>query len=222
MFLFMIISFLTIPIVFFVGKESVLIIVDEITRGTYSGRYLKKKKNIRQVEPEAPGLVDAPASANSQSENNEEASNRHYPAAERQQAQPRPTYQSTTGSNNVAIEEKPDETKLEFIPNPKEYLSMNKALFYTVILACWLTVIVPSIVVGDVSVFFGIIGSVTSNFTIFIGPGSMYVITIHKKKLGFPTAWSKVKYVIAWIYAVFGIISAVSLCTCVIVNAATK
>ena len=44
MFLFMIIAALTIPIVFFIGKEAVLIIFDEITRGSYSGRHLKKKQ----------------------------------------------------------------------------------------------------------------------------------------------------------------------------------
>lgn len=205
MFLFMIIAFLTISIVFYVGKEAVLIMFDEITRGTYSGRYLKKKKEDVPKEPENSRSV------NSHNSNEEEVDHSQQVPEVEQESEREPQQPQA----DTTVEEK----EKEFIPNMKEYLTMRPIYYYSIVLTCWVIVVILSIVVGDVSVFFGIIGSLTSNFTIFIGPGSFYVIIHYKKKLGFPTRWSKIKYGIAWVYAVFGVISACSLCTCVIVNA---
>jgi amino acid permease len=210
MFLFMIISALTIPIIFFVGKEAILIIFDEITRGTYSGRYLKKKKAALQVEPDQQAQVAA------QSEGDEDMSQR---TPRDPDASNMPSNQPATSSLDLVVENKSEEKAEEFVPNPKEYLTMRPIYLYAVILTLWFIIVVLSIVVGDVSVFFGIIGSVSANFCMFFGPGSFYVIIHHKKKLGFPTTWSKIKYGIAWAYLITGLTLAVSLCMCVIVYA---
>lgn len=212
MFLFMIIAFLTIPIIFFVGKEAILIIFDEITRGTYSGRYLKKKKAQDQMEPESP----APAIVRSEGD---EDSDPRQQNPDEEDVSARGSHQPVATTNEMVAEDKPVEEEEEFIPNPKEYLTMRPLYYYLVLFIAWFIIIVLSIVVGDVSVFFGIIGSISANFCMFMGPGSFYIIIHHKKKLGFPTTWSKIKYGLAWVYLVTGITLAISLCMCVIVYA---
>lgn len=54
---------------------------------------------------------------------------------------------------------------------------------------------------------------------ILAGPGSFYIITVHKLGLGFPDTKSIVIYTIAWIYAVVGFSAMVGLNACVITNA---
>lgn len=199
MFLFMIISALTIPIVFFVGKEAVLIMFDETTRGSYSGRKLKRSKVEKCKELESPARI-------SMQHSNGPSSQRSQPNDENGASPEIEVRLSEIPQSEVVREDSKNETEQdEFIPNPKDYLHMKPIYYYIITLTLWLIITILSIVVGDVSVFFGVIGAIVGCYFMFTGPGLFYVIVTHKKKVGFPTAWSKIKYALAWIYLLVGL-----------------
>lgn len=103
--------------------------------------------------------------------------------------------------------------------NPKEYLTMHPAYYYAVTISVWLIVAILSIAVGKVDVFFGLIGSTTGFFVVFAGPGSFYLISVHKMGLGLPDMYCKVLYVFAWIYLIIGILGMVGFTVVVLANA---
>ena len=76
-------------------------------------------------------------------------------------------------------------SKPEIKTNPREYLNMRPAYYYLITTILFTFVVITSIVVGNVSIVFGIIGSVVSGFMIFVGPGSFYIIATHKKDIKF-------------------------------------
>lgn len=96
---------------------------------------------------------------------------------------------------------------------PKEYLNMKPIYYYSITVFIYVLVIVLSILVEDVSLFYGIIGSTTTCFVVFTGPGSFYVISVHKKKLGFPDKKSVAIYVAAWVYFILGVCLSIGLNT---------
>lgn len=99
-----------------------------------------------------------------------------------------------------------EESEASSAQNPKEYLSMRPLYYYIVTITCFVVVVLLSIVVGDVSVFFGIIGATLACFMVLVAPGSFYIITVHKKKIGFQDAKSVVLYILAWLLSVIGAI----------------
>lgn len=102
--------------------------------------------------------------------------------------------------------------------NPKEYLNMKSSYYYLVTLSCYFVVVLLSIVVGDVSIFFGFIGATAGTFAVFIAPGSFYVISVKKNNIPLTNGWEKAAYVMAWIYAIAGSIGLVGLNLCVVLN----
>jgi amino acid permease len=205
MFLFMVISALTIPIVFFVGKESVLIVFDEITRGSYSGRLLKTNK-VGVLSLQIPAHVEAPR-------NGTKTPNQEHQIDENNQ---KPDIEAAipvaSGSDPLPKSTADKEDKIEYTSNPKEYLNMKPVYFYVISITLWVIVTILSIVVGDVSVFFGVLGAVAGCYFMFTAPGLFYVIVIHKKKVGLPTTWAKIKYILAWAFVLAGFFLKVTLC----------
>jgi amino acid permease len=158
-FLFLVIAIVHIPIIFFIGKEAVLIIFDELIRKSYS-------TNIH-ASPSTSKVADENGSSQSKSKNSESNSKHTYSY---------PIDREGEGSSNnveVLITQVEEE---RYIPNPKEYLNMHPALYYIITIVLYTIVVILSIVVGDVSVFFffGVIGATTGCFATFWGPGSFY------------------------------------------------
>lgn len=93
-----------------------------------------------------------------------------------------------------------------FVPNPKEYLNMKNVWYYIITLACYFIVVILSIVVEDVQLVFGIVGSTASTFAVLWGPGSFYIISFHKKKMTFVDYKTVALYTLAWVYTIMGLI----------------
>ena len=90
------------------------------------------------------------------------------------------------------------------ISNPKEYLNMHPIYYYFITVVVFIFVVIISIVVGDVRIVYGIIGSIASWFMVFAGPGSFYIIATHKKWIKFTGKLSILIYIFAWFYAIVG------------------
>ena len=103
-------------------------------------------------------------------------------------------------------------------PDPKEYLHMKQIYYYSLTIAWFIVVVILSIVVGDVSVFFGVIGSTVAWFMVLLGPGSFYIITVHKKKVKFDSWMSIFFYAAAWIISFFGALGMIGLNIWVIIQ----
>ena len=198
--LFLIIAIVHIPIIFFIGKEAALIIFDEATRGSYSKQNAQVEKKVK-IEEEGQELpqIQAP-----QEGENEEA---HQPNDEEV-----PNTSRTLNSNQKVIK----------APNPKEYLNMKPVYYYTVTIICYIAVVTLSIVVGDVSVFFGIIGSTAGSWLIIAGPASFYILSVHKHNVPMDTWYLKLSYFLSYVYCGIGLLMMFGLNTCVIINAIRK
>lgn len=117
-----------------------------------------------------------------------------------------------TTPNDVQLIHNSGENKTEIvsqdsgiIPNPKAYLTMKPAYYYGITLTTYFIVVLLSIVVGDVRVFFGIIGTTVSSWGIYAGPGSFFIIAVHKKKAKMITFADKFLYVLSWIFILIGL-----------------
>ena len=87
----------------------------------------------------------------------------------------------------------------------QEYLKHIKwYTYYPVTIIAYVIIILLSIVVGDVKLFFGLLGSIVSCFFAIAGPGTFYIIAIHKLKLKIDSPLKILLYVMAWIYVVVG------------------
>lgn len=144
---FLLIAMMHIPIVLFVGKEALLIIIDEAMRGSYSTK-------PRAIIDDAYNLRDSIAPRNN-------------PDAE-----------------------------------GKAYLTMNPFLFYGVSIGVYCAIVTAACFLNDITLVFGIIGSIAGSYLIFIAPSQFYLISIRKENANVATY----KIVIAWIYQIFGFI----------------
>ena len=166
---FILVPAMGIPTIFFVGKEAILIIFDEITRGSYSkqNKLLTKHQNTKKE-------LQANREANEISINEEksEEDNNEQNNHEKEDKISEENGNRKNEEKNPTVDAK---------VNPKEYLNMKPVYYYIVTLSCYFIVVLLSIVVGDVSIFFGLIGSTTGSFVLWIGPGSFYVIAVHKE-----------------------------------------
>lgn len=96
---------------------------------------------------------------------------------------------------------------------------MRPLYYYLVTLITYAIVVILSVVVPDVTVFFGVIGS-TSGSSLVIGfPGIFYVLTIRKHKIPLVKWYEKLSYVLGWVFAALGVIGVIGFNTCVIINA---
>ena len=103
-----------------------------------------------------------------------------------------------------AVRNEVDDCKAK--PIPQQFLGMNQIHYYSISVIIFIIVVISSIVIRDVSIVFGLIESVVSWFMVLVGPGSFYIITIHKKGIKFTGKWSVLTYILAWIYTIVGII----------------
>lgn len=110
--MFMIIAAMHIPIVFFIGKESVLIIIDEILNKTTS------KALIWNIHSQAEGLED-------------------------------------------------------------EISEISNKVYYSVATALYCLVVFLAIILPDISIVFGIVGSSAVSFVLFLGPAGYFLRGAH-------------------------------------------
>jgi len=104
------------------------------------------------------------------------------------------------------------------LESSKEYLNMKPVFYYAITLSTFLLIIVLSIVVGDVAIFFGLIGATVGSFLFFIGPGSFYIISVHKTNKKLETKLEEITYITSWVLMVIGTFSLFSLNLAVIMN----
>ena len=191
--IFLLVSSMGIPTIFFVGKEAVLLIFDEITRGTST----KQNEIIR-------ASINANLIRNTLEEDRSLLSSNQNLANE---------YKNDRNFSHLELVENNTNMNIVKMVNPKEYLNMKPVYYYTLTIICHLVVVLLSITVGEVSIFYGIVGSTTGSFVTFIGPGSFYIIAVHKNNIQLTTYFQKFAYVAGWIYTIFGLISLVGLNT---------
>lgn len=77
---------------------------------------------------------------------------------------------------------------------------------------------VTSIAIEDVSIFFGFIGATLGGFALWLGPGSFYIIGVHKEKVKLNTPLKKLAYLFAWGYVFIGLIVFFGLNICNVIN----
>eukprot|EP00345_Euplotes_harpa_P018546 CAMPEP_0168335150 /NCGR_PEP_ID=MMETSP0213-20121227/10724_1 /TAXON_ID=151035 /ORGANISM="Euplotes harpa, Strain FSP1.4" /LENGTH=194 /DNA_ID=CAMNT_0008339995 /DNA_START=817 /DNA_END=1401 /DNA_ORIENTATION=+ len=142
MFLFLVIAAMHIPIIFFIGKEAILIIFYELTKHT-----------AKQVEVDANGKTVPDKSVEVDKSSSE-------PQSEEQKVENQESNQEQIDTPVQYSKQNEKSDKISVIPpNSKEYLNMKPVYYYVITLCCYGIVVLLSIVVGDVKVFFGIIGS---------------------------------------------------------------
>jgi amino acid permease len=238
--IFMVIAIMHIPICFFIGKEAFLIMFDEATRGSYTSQGIKvasdlatnknsdghkeeHKLDIHESKFVEQKCVDLEKNTPSSPKKGRRLT---LPPIERKMTCE--FHESHEGSGDVIDEEneggEQEAVKADHpeacvqINNPKEYLNMHPFWYYSIVLTIYAVIVLLSIVVGDVSFFFGIIGATAGSMLIFLGPGSFYIITKHKHNIPMDTWFLKFSYVAAWFYSIIGFLGIPLLNACVIIN----
>jgi len=198
--IFILIPALAIPVIFLLGKEAILIFIDELFRKSYSKQNAKLSNQVKvQVAP--PADIEANGNKNPEYERGIDQNTKNAPVE---------------NCNQVEIKEKNQE--VIFQTNPLEYLNMKSSVYYVSTIVCYLIVVLMSIVVEDVSIFFGFIGATTGGFALWIGPGSFYIIGVHKKKVKLTTHFEKFAYAAAWAYVIIGFLVLIGLNVCNVIN----
>ncbi|CAI2366278.1 unnamed protein product [Moneuplotes crassus] len=195
---FLFVPALAIPVIFFLGKEGALIIFDELTRKSYSKQNLVKQNK----ESSNSEMQDLENVANSEGRRDSKAN------SESDQA-------NDTPSENPDASDKISEVR---IINPKEYLNMKGVYYYIITITCYVVVLTLSITVQDVTFFFGVAGSTLGSFSLWIGPGSFYILSVHKEKVKLESKLEKFTYVSSFAYVIFGFMCLFGLNTFVILN----
>ena len=144
---FLFIAMMHIPIVLFVGKEAVLIIVDEILRKSYSNA-------------------------------------------------PRATIDNAYNLRESVLKKEGAEAE------GKAYLTMNSILYYVISIGIYAVIVLLACVLNDITLVFGVIGSIAGSYLIFIAPSSFYLRSIQLEEAEVEL-WKKL---IAWAYMILGVI----------------
>ena len=209
LFLFLFIAILHIPIIFYIGKESVLIIFDEATRRSYSKKHVAVKPIIQNQDvPKdthrsmvSMNILETDLRVVAIEEENKSTTIRTDRTPDIEDAP------SEVQEGVGEVQQSVSEYEVEIIKksNHREYLHMHPWFYYSITTVAFVFVVIISIVVGDVTLFYGIIGSTVSFFMVFAGPGAYYVVSTHKKKLKFEGIFLVLKYLIAWWYIIFGV-----------------
>jgi len=190
--IFLLVSIMAIPPNFFIGKEAVLIIFDEITRRSYSQhntrmlrRKIKadKKKLIKTINNSEPSM----------SSSRDDGSIVDVGSMD-----------LTEASTDIEIVLPPE-------PDPCEYMTMRPVFYYTIVLSLHALTTFLAIYVGDIALFTGVIGATTGCFITFIAPGSFYIICLKKNRL-------EAQAIAAWFFVFFGIFASIGLNVCVILS----
>jgi amino acid permease len=194
--LFLIIAVMHIPLIFYIGKENVLIMFDQLTRGSYSQKpVISLAKNTQEKAEAAVADIENQVA----NENN---------------VIPRVAENSTNLANKNIEDQGSNQPKLEIKKsNSKAYLEMKPFYYYLITLICFFMVVVVSIVVGDVAIFFKIIGCTVGAFLIFIGPASFYIISVKKTKTPLKTIGEKCTYLGACLFIVVGMLESLIIIT---------
>jgi amino acid permease len=140
--IFLIIAVLHIPIIFYVGKENILIAFDQMTRGSYNPK-------IEKIEERK--AIDKADLAHIDHELHPVISNDKYKSPVENSPE---KIDVNSESKNKDIISEITFTKIDH----KAYLGMKPVFYYLITLGCFLLIVVCSIVVGDVGIFFKIIG----------------------------------------------------------------
>eukprot|EP00345_Euplotes_harpa_P017465 CAMPEP_0168341822 /NCGR_PEP_ID=MMETSP0213-20121227/14965_1 /TAXON_ID=151035 /ORGANISM="Euplotes harpa, Strain FSP1.4" /LENGTH=162 /DNA_ID=CAMNT_0008348477 /DNA_START=890 /DNA_END=1378 /DNA_ORIENTATION=- len=143
LFLFLVIAIMHIPIIFFIGKEAVLIIFYNLTKKSPKAEI--KIDNLFESQKSIPDEADSHSQHERQNEEHKD-----------DELQYNENVQNVVIDRGTVHDAAPQS---EQAPNPKEYLNMKPVYYYVITLCCYGIVVLLSIVVGDVKVFFGIIGS---------------------------------------------------------------
>ncbi|CAI2366477.1 unnamed protein product [Moneuplotes crassus] len=191
--IFILVPALAIPVIFYVGKEAMLIFVDELTRKSYSKQNTKKTPKIdMKVSPD----IEA---------QNEGEKGAQYRVDEE-------------GRDHAPKVEQPSIVPEQSSVDPLEYLKMKNWVYYLVTILCYIICVVTSIAIEDVSIFFGFIGASLGGFALWLGPGSFYIIGVHKEKVKLNTPLKKLAYFFAWGYVFIGLIVFFGLNICNVIN----
>ena len=210
--IFLWIAVIHIPLIFFFGKEWILIVFDEAVRRSYS----KNKVTIEaKSTTEIKNNDEQPADIENAQNNNQQPSqeNQDLPVLEEIVVANQERPQHNVGEADFNENEERNNSKT---PHPKEYLNMKPLYYYIITITWFVLVVLLSIVVGDVSVFFGIIGATLAWFQVLVAPGSFYIITVHRKKISFTDTKSIILYILSWIVSTIGAAWMIGFCTCVI------
>jgi len=187
--MFLFIAITHIPIIFFIGKEAVLIMFDEATRQSYSKHALHKvgesneeKKESAAVAPDQNQSEEVKHEGGESSDHDmivkEDKQQPEKPQKLEQSEKPQESEQALQSEKSVVVSEAPP--AIPVVINPKEYLNMKPIYYYVITIACYSLVVILSIVIKDVTVLFGFIGSTASSWVIIAAPGSFYILSIHK------------------------------------------
>lgn len=244
LFIFLIVAVVQVPIIFFNGKEALMAIISEAVYKTYSN-IMNKDKISKGIDHHVPNeyVVDHEHDDHhneSHHIDHHETHHFHNPethfdikVASNQIVQDEENHEDHShdvphhidnikvipdaNGNQVVGNNQPADALHADASHQQEYLKYIKwHTYYPVTIFVYLIVILLSIVVGDVKLFFGLLGSIVSCFFAIAAPGTFYVIAIHKLKLKIDTPFKVFLYVGAWIYAVVGYIHVIGLTICVI------
>jgi amino acid permease len=145
--MFMIISAMHIPIVFFIGKEAVLIIVDELMRRTISRTKIAEEESLTES-------IDEDDNGHANGDGNPLKSRKTIDDV---------IAKSIASAQGILTGPIADND----LP---EYLSMHPLVYYITSTLVYALVVVLACVLGDISVVFGIIGSTACTFIVFFAP----------------------------------------------------
>ena len=84
----------------------------------------------------------------------------------------------------------------------KAYLSMSPILFYGISVSIYCSIVTAACLLNDITLVFGIIGSIAGSYLIFIAPSQFFIISVRNEKADVST----LRLAIAWVYQIFGFI----------------
>ena len=161
--IFLLIAVMHIPIIFYIGKEAILIMFDELTRRSYS----KKTAVIKPIEASPKVQIEMglpiPNEEWNSPENNQESEEQkdiiqeggevenNDEVVNNDEVAKNNDIEAQSNDKDIAWhKEENDNSKT--ISNPREYLNMHPIYYYLITVVVFIFVVITSIVVGDVNI----------------------------------------------------------------------